>query len=439
MTENVIDLAQKRNAKKKKNDDPGKTEILKELAEALHPAPISQRIGPLRTWPHGSDFRIFERSDGSREWVRVHGDRVLSRVREEDVVASYASAIGVEYRDLSLKDVIEIVRTAFAVAAHLHSRSVEPFIVRDVRTVCFLSDDCWTWRRLDFDPDATCDQGLWGSFLERTSNSDALLAWIGSLFDDASNREQYVWMVGEGASGKSTVVDVLLELFETAGHATTDDATDTPFFTAELVGKRLVHIDEAKTTTVNSGRWKSLTGSNWHRIEEKYQPARKEQLACKFVCTSNDYPEIRAAKENFRRIILCEVDAPTDRLLTRQSAREGYRMGLPWLLALALEKWVPWAQEAKIDADLSVVEEYAHAADDEMAATFSKHFRQEPGAWVASTTIYSLLEADGLKRWEIRKLIRAWVQRKILVPKRTTTGRGYFGARLVTDSDHLSF
>lgn len=440
---NVVDIAEKRNAKAKKSDEPGKTETLKEFSKALHPCQISSKIGPLRRWAHGSDFRVFERKDGSREWVKVTGEKVIERTTEIDVVASFASAIGTEFFDLSLKDVIEIVKTAFATASYLDGCSnSERFILRDVKTVCFASEDAWTWRRLEFDPDPNCDPCLWFNFLSRTSNNDALLAWIGSLFDESCNREQYIWLVGEGSSGKSTVVDVLLEMFGTAGHTTTDDATDTPFFTAELVGKRLVHIDEAKTTTVNSGRWKSLTGNSWHRVEEKYQPARTERLVAKFICTSNDYPEIKAAKENLRRIILCEVETPTEELLTREEAERQLRAGLPWLVSEALERWGRFARKAKIEADMSVVEEYAYAADAEVAALFAKHFRQEPGGWVSSTTIYSALEGDGLKRWEIRKVVRAWVEKKILTPKRRDSSdraRGYVGARLLTDSDQVCF
>jgi hypothetical protein len=130
--------------------------------------------------------------------------------------------------------------------------------------------------------------------------------FIGSLMDEHSPRQQYVWLHGDGGRGKGTLLRFLRRVLGPSFSAETPGGDK--FWTYGLVGKVLVgfaECDDAKFTT--KAIFKSITGGDPVRVEGKGIPAFTATLCCKVIFASNSKPEISGSEADRRRIIYCDV------------------------------------------------------------------------------------------------------------------------------------
>lgn len=176
----------------------------------------------------------------------------------------------------------------------------------------WLSDPRPAHHKVAFDPipRGDCQAPLWGELMGRTTNSEAVMAWIGSLFDNKSQRQQYVWMYGDGDNGKGTFTRCLAHALGSTFHA--DNAPERgrvgEHWTMGLVGKRLlVFADCDNPSFVASGFFKSITGEDRLRVNIKNGPIVSLDMPLKVMLTSNEKPEISGAKSNVRRVIYCSI------------------------------------------------------------------------------------------------------------------------------------
>jgi phage/plasmid-associated DNA primase len=288
---------------------------------------------------------------------------------------------------------------------------------------------------MDFDPEEG-ELGLWNDVADRMSNWPAFLAWLGSLFDPSSNREQFIWICGEGATGKSTIVDTILECFGCSALVTTCEAVEDKWFISELEGKRLAHIDEASAKFMRGHKVKSMTGNGKQRCEAKFKAPRTININTKFIFTSNDFPDVQAKKEYTRRIILCEIEAIKDRTMTREEAEAGYKQTLPCLFHRAIRAYKAHSASGSfaIDSDQGAIQEYAGSSDDNADRLFRKFFKVEPDEWVPAAEIYEKLETMQMKSYEIKRLTKEWQRLFGIKPKQNGAERkrGYVGMRRIS-------
>ena len=177
------------------------------------------------------------------------------------------------------------------------------------------SEDGLCFHRLDFDcvkTEAELDTQKLLPFMElidRCTNKLPLCAFIGSLFFPNSDREQYVYIHGDGQNGKSSLVRWIHRLMGPAFHADDPNIGQSQFWTESFVGKRLVVFPDCNTPTFPlSGKFKTLTGSDPVRIEEKNKRAYTTQLQCKFMFLSNEKLLISSKKADQRRAIYVHMD-----------------------------------------------------------------------------------------------------------------------------------
>lgn len=178
----------------------------------------------------------------------------------------------------------------------------EPPIIRmkSDRGLCF--------HRLPFDPDPVriMNHPIFDEFLSRCTNATALADWIGSLFDLKSDRQQYVWLYGDGHNGKGTLLRFLAKCFGPSYLATSPSKDK--FWTASLVGKRLVSFpDIADGYFPASPMFKMLTGDDQIPIRPMYKDGFSAPINCKFIFASNNLPELTSQKADTRRAIYCEI------------------------------------------------------------------------------------------------------------------------------------
>ncbi len=196
-----------------------------------------------------------------------------------------------------------------------HARSTgrtEPFPI-----LVWRSDPRAALHRVAFDPaPSPAPTPLFDELLGRMTNTAALRAWIGSLFDERSQRQQYVWIYGKGETGKGALVRALKKVLGPVarnGDAPAKGAVS-QFWTSGLLGTRLaVFADSDQPDFVTTGLFKSLTGEDDVRVEIKGGAILSLNLAVKFLFTSNEKPSLTGNSFDSRRVVYCSVEEPASR------------------------------------------------------------------------------------------------------------------------------
>ncbi len=156
------------------------------------------------------------------------------------------------------------------------------------------------------DPDTACP--LFCELMSRTSNRVTLMAWIGSLFDEHSQRQQYAWIYGEGGNGKSALIRCLMNALGPVAASENPPTRDNKHWTCGLSNKRLVVFPDCNNVSfVTSGDFKQLTGEDPVRMDPKGKPVFYENIDAKFLIISNDKPRITSSRADLRRVLFFSI------------------------------------------------------------------------------------------------------------------------------------
>ena len=185
--------------------------------------------------------------------------------------------------------------------------------VDDPNMIAEKNDDSLCYHRMPFDLiepyNLETEAPLFYEFLGRTTNSRAKVGFLGSITMEQSNREQYLWLYGDGMNGKSSLIRLLSSVFGSSSLCTTPPKKDDSFWSSALLSKRIVMLPDVNNTYfVTSGQFKNLTGGDKIRIERKMQDSFESEIKCKFIISSNFTPTISSSLSDQRRIIYCEID-----------------------------------------------------------------------------------------------------------------------------------
>ncbi len=276
-----------------------KAELYENLSLALMHHPAARCLPPFP-----AKYHVNEVSPGVRQIVMEGEDGVCKIVPDSHVVQALLSYC---HRDLlSFPDYCfthsEVSATACFWRDYAHP-------IAKPAAVKWASDEGLTFRRLPWNRMNDQPTPLFDELMGRTSNALALCYFIGSLFDPGADRQQYVWMRGDGQDGKSSLARFIRRVF---GNSVAFEHPPSParehFWVYNLLNKRLVVFPDCNAVGFPvSGLFKSLTGDDPVRVEEKGQPAFTAELEAKFMFLSNDAPRIESGKADMRRIILCEM------------------------------------------------------------------------------------------------------------------------------------
>lgn len=167
-----------------------------------------------------------------------------------------------------------------------------------------LSFSVLPWRRGERGPTPLFDE-----LMSRVSNAKAVKAWIGSLFDPGSDRQQYVWMYGDGGDGKGALTRFLKRVFDRAYRALEVPTRDTQrFWAMQMAGCRLGCFSECDEDRFpSSGYFKKLTGNDPLPTEEKGGGFFTRTITAKFLFTSQEKPRLKSTRADIRRVILSHV------------------------------------------------------------------------------------------------------------------------------------
>lgn len=271
---------------------------------------------PLRTLP-APDFKILvsETSPGVRLILQVDEADVCTVVPKERVVSLVAQYVQSKLLDRpdyawEHRHILECVRL------WLVSTPLTPW----PKATRFRSEKGLCFYRLPFDlvPDPEGKRTpLWDELFSRMTNSRAVKVWIGSLFVEASNRQQYVYLYGEGRDSKGALARFLQRaLASSAASQSALPRLSNKHWAIPYEGKRLiVYSDFEDYEKLSSGLLRSLTGGDAVFVDRKGKDGYTTELSCKLLFCSNNMPSISSLKADLRRIIFAQlrsIDVPED-------------------------------------------------------------------------------------------------------------------------------
>lgn len=306
--------------------------------------------------------------------------------------------------------------------------------------VLFKSQTGITQKKLDFDPLPSGSCPIWLEMMSRTTNAQALEAFIYSIFVPNSYRQQYLWIYGDGGNGKSTITDLLSKMLGSSYVVSdTNSGHNSQFFTYSLDGKRLlVFPDTNSETFVQTGVFKQLTGEGLIRMEGKGKDAYSAPIDVKIIINSNNFPTLSSKKADIRRIIFCEM-APLPegmadpRVLDKLWAERAAIIGSCATAYKALTK-----TDGPIRFDCVKIEDLANASDEVFEMIFEEFLDVSEESVVPGPELRRLIAPRvknvGIKKYEY---FLSWLTEKAKLARYGThwdgkkTIRGFKGVKIL--------
>jgi putative DNA primase/helicase len=298
-------------------------------------------------------------------------------------------------------------------------------------------------------PDASCPIPTWLQFLDRiTARNSDLIAYLKRITGYAltgHNREHALFFLyGTGANGKSTFINVLIccagGYHRTAPIETfTDSQNDRhPTDLAGLRGARLVTAVE----TEEGRRWaesriKTLTGGD--RIAARFMRQDFFEFIPQFklLIAGNHKPGLRSVDEAIRRrlhLIPFAVTIPAaERDLNLLDKLTGE---LPGIFAWVIEGCLEWQRHGlqPPEAVTTATETYL-SQEDSFAGWLDDRCLCEPDAWENATALFKSWKVwaeDAGERVGTQKGFSGRLGDRGFAPKRSKSGRGFLGIRLIS-------
>lgn len=274
-----------------------------------------------------SNKPVMKRSDRTREFL-MFADALLREsfasrltiIRDPKGVITYLENLeNRTVREVSMERLVDIATKAFnkkdLICKTAHTKEAIDYYINSIQaeltipaSIAQLNSEGLAFNRLGFEPQSI-ETPLFDEILSRCTNADALKAFIWSIFEPSANKQQYLWLYGEGGNGKSTLAGFLEKIMGDAycsERAT--GAANNKHYTASFVGKRLaVYSDTNSLGFVRSELFKELSGNDVIKVERKYESPFTIRLDVKFLFLSNSLPQISSQKSDQRRAIICEL------------------------------------------------------------------------------------------------------------------------------------
>jgi len=248
-------------------------------------------------------YYILENPDGSRQLLYdLAANDVVSYVKDQALVTDILS-MAANVKQFTGLNYSQAVMASNHIKSRLVPLKNKPNLLR------FKSEKGLCFHRIPFDE--TWDDEKCPLFLElmsRTTNSLALRCFIGSIFSPISDKSQWCWLYGNGLNGKGSLVRLLQKILNGCYASEEVPNKGNRFWTSGLLGKRLVAFSDCDSIEFpSSGFFRSLTGEDFIRIEEKGKTPFSAMLDAKFIFLSNDKPMLDNNKADTRRAIFCEI------------------------------------------------------------------------------------------------------------------------------------
>lgn len=282
----------------------------------------------------------------------------------------------------------------------------------ELKSFGFKSDPAYVESRASFDPIPgfeADDLVHFKEFLDRITNRDAFMAFIGSLFDPDCKHEQYLWIYGDGRNGKSKIFDAIGSVLGNAMESVSAPHSDKPgqFWTYEFYSKQLVLMREAENDKfINSGLFKSLVTRESVQVEKKYRDAKSMTIPARYIVLGNKKPDIDPNDASGERLIYCEVSKPTtkdphfkDRLLTEVDK----------FISACITAYQEKYQNGSIEVSQKVKDDFLEDSKELEIGMFHSLFRYQEGHTLEAGDVYRVLfDKYKLNNYSYSRVIKTW-------------------------------
>lgn len=433
----TVSLSKKRREKKLKQElerEPSKAELFDAVASAINRAPDS--LLP----PFPARFFLYEEAPGVKQILEEIAPGEVELTQAERVIhelVHYATRSLPEAFHWTYRECRECFDFWFAITKAISKpRDV---LWQDEEGMCFRR---LPWKRVH---EPFGDDSLFREMFMRTTNAEALMAWIGSLFDYEASRQQYIWLYGEGGNGKGALLRFLAKAFGRAYGSKNAPSPNDLHWSSGLIGKRLIGFPDCNSGAFPaSGLFKSLTGDDPVDINPKYKAPFTAHLNCKFIFLSNELPRLSSEKADMRRAIFCEmgpIDAlTTDEEMTTYEQRLWAQGGV--FLNNCIQKYLdtPGAR-SRIPTDTAQLESIVSINEEDFEVFFEQHFELNEAHSVEPARMQECLRNSHWARKEQIKFTH-WMMRTYGVKKTSIKQaghknpiKGYKGLRLKSYSE----
>jgi hypothetical protein len=238
---------------------------------------------------------------------------------------------------------------------------IPPIDYASIKPFAFKSDNSMSWKRLTFDP-ADIPTPLFDGIIERVESpqqAQALLAFIGALFDETVRLDKVLWLHGEGGDGKGSLFSLLSDIFGvSAGTVETSmESLKDKHWTANFEGKRVMYdADCQNPKLIYHPKFLQVTGDDIIPARPIGEGWRKIVNNSMLLIGSNEAPDFRGTRAQGRRLLYVKMlrrtevdDLPEFRHLLKLEAP-----GIVWKALMAWDR-VKLDKRGVIESDVAVL------------------------------------------------------------------------------------
>lgn len=340
-------------------------------------------------------FHVMKDHEGQRRVIQEDPETKICRgVVREEVTASIQQYTDMLYKS-GMPDYLYTVSDTENCATRF-IRKAEIIDDSDIAIFAYKSEDKRCWEKLSFDiPEVKQPTPTFDEIFSRCTNSNAVKAFIGSIFIPESYRQQALWLYGQGQDGKSSLLNLLKNMLGSLYSSTNQpDSGNKRFWQKSFLDKRLVCIDDCDDPKLLSyGFVKSVISSDTLAIEGKNKDAFNGKSFSKFCVCSNHKPLITSQKSEQRRLIFSEFktyEGKFDFYFHKKLEEEG-----PSFLKDCIDTYYKLCPgHCWIPVELNELAEVTALAEEDFQTIFDNNFTVDKEGFVSARKMKEILEEE---------------------------------------------
>jgi len=323
-------------------------------------------------WPDfEKNFHVVSDEKGVKAIIEERADKICRYVSDDAVIDAITKYC---YKHLAHDPEAQLTQDEARCCFKLW-RSLTQDFEEEIVPVAQKSEDILCWHRLNFDlepgPTPTFDE-----MMARASNSLALKCWIGSLFEKNSDRQQYVWIYGDGNNGKGALARFLYRVMGPSYCAQQPPTEGDRFWTSGILGKRLVVFADCNDYNwPTTGLFKSITGGDFVKIEEKGKQPYTAELNCKMLFLSNTAPNLSGGTSDVRRAIYSAFEPINVKPIAAKTYDDLLLQEASAFLRQCFDLYKEFCPDhSSVPVDIQGLEEIIDANEEQYHTIFNKYF-----------------------------------------------------------------
>lgn len=384
-------------------------------------------------------FHVLMDERGIRLPVRVMHNGIV-RVSSRDEIEAAAKQFFIE-EILHVDPYFQWTKAEDSTQAYRQTiMDADPIAQEEIVGIAEKSYKGYAYAKLTFDLDQPGETPTFDRlFSNMSSNAEAIMMWIGSLFDPESDRSQYVYLYGPGGNGKGRLIHFLTEVLGSAHvPCVAPSQSNARFFYQPLYNKRLATFSDVNDyKIVMSSEVKTLTGDDYVLVDMKGGAIFKAKVFCKLMFASNHEPQLSSFEHDMRRIIATYMPAiPKDQMIPQREMDARLKAEGPAFLSKC---WQMYLEKAKdiglIPCDRDIAEAIADKAEMDFVDALEQYFVVDPDLIARRCEINRIVEILGWKESKAQAFMN-WIDKKygngprVVKVKRNRLKqmpRGYYG------------